>query len=708
MTAGEMRRTLRCMGRHAGVAFSVVLGLVAQSLADADASIVRTAAGETAAGETAAGDAGVDGGGDVSAAVVPAGLSRGYWMVDRSGQTYGFGAATGSASSGVEAVAVATVPSGAGLWTLGVDGVVRTQGAATSLGNLSLGGLSAGEVPSALSVTPDGLGYWIFTSRGRVSAFGSARTYGDLTNVSLNGPVVASVATPTGLGYYLIGSDGGVFAFGDAVFRGSMGGQRLNQPVVGIAPDPDNRGYWLVAADGGIFAFEAEFRGSMGGQALNRPVIGAVAFGGGYLMVAADGGIFNFSPQPFLGSLGANPPSTPVIGVAAFVAFAPGAFDAVGTRQDGTASAGLEPAISADASTVVFRTTDALVAGDSNGASDIYSVHRETGVATLVSVGPNGEASAGGVAWPDVSADGRFVVWEGPGNLFGGPSSLRPSIWLRDTVAGTTVRISPEAADNGSFLPSISDDGGVVAFESGATNLVAGDTNAKFDAFVWERATRAITRVSVSSGGLQSTGDSTRPSLSSDGNSVVFDSSGRLTVEDTNGDIDAYVRRLDTNVTSVVSVRPDGTAAGGGSGALSANGAVVAFTSTASDLVAGDTNASVDVFVRDLTTGVTERVSVSSTEQEANGRSYAPSISADGNRVTFLTEATNLVAGDLDAQRDVAQRNRSAGTTVAVSVRSDGAPVTPPAELYLPTASSADGRTVVFEVDRVAYAKYLG
>jgi ribosomal protein L24E len=134
---------------------------------------------------------------------------------------------------------------------------------------------------------------------------------------------VASTATPSGEGYYMVATDGGVFAFGDARFHGSMGGTVLNQPVNGIAPDPDGDGYWLVASDGGIFAFEADFLGSMGGVSLNAPVVGAVSFGDGYLLVAADGGIFNFSSLPFIGSLGANPPDTPVRSVAAYTPPAP-------------------------------------------------------------------------------------------------------------------------------------------------------------------------------------------------------------------------------------------------------------------------------------------------------------------------------------------------------------------------------------------------
>ena len=186
---------------------------------------------------------------------------------------------------------------------------------------------------SAISASPDGGGYWVFTDRGRAITFGSAEHFGDLfTTLSadgvtpiaalLNGPIIASVVTPDGGGYYLIATDGGVFAFGNAVFAGSTGNLVLAAPVVGIAPDPDGSGYWLVASDGGIFAFDAPFRDSLpgvlgDGVRPNQPVIGAIAYDDAYLMVASDGGIFNFSSRPFLGSLGASPPPSPVVGVTA-------------------------------------------------------------------------------------------------------------------------------------------------------------------------------------------------------------------------------------------------------------------------------------------------------------------------------------------------------------------------------------------------------
>ena len=116
----------------------------------------------------------------------------------------------------------------------------------------------------------------------------------------------------------MVASDGGIFALGDAVFKGSTGGIRLDAPVMSLAPDPDGVGYWLVASDGGIFAFDAPFVGSLGGIKLNKPVSGMVASGAGYLLVGEDGGIFAFGPGTvFHGSLGNNPPPTPVVAVAA-------------------------------------------------------------------------------------------------------------------------------------------------------------------------------------------------------------------------------------------------------------------------------------------------------------------------------------------------------------------------------------------------------
>lgn len=252
-----------------------------------------------------------------SNAVTIAGVPRsGYWMLGAKGQVYAFGNASHYGDTSSPAVAMAARRDGRGYWVVNAAGNVGHFGAAADHGGKP--SLLAGERVTTIAATPSGNGYWLFTDRGRAFPFGDAHFFGDMRAVRLNGPVIASAATPTGRGYYMVGSDGGVFTFGDAKFHGSTGALHLNKPVVGLSPTPDNKGYWLVASDGGVFAFNAPFRGSMGGVKLNKPVNGLVAFGNGYLMVASDGGVFDLSDKPFYGSLGAEPPSAPIIGITAF------------------------------------------------------------------------------------------------------------------------------------------------------------------------------------------------------------------------------------------------------------------------------------------------------------------------------------------------------------------------------------------------------
>jgi hypothetical protein len=247
----------------------------------------------------------------------------GYRMLGAGGLVYAFGDARDHGEPDAQlgtsaAVDIESNPADDGYWVVDETGRVFAY-QVPHFGNVDPTKLRAGEKVTSLSATPGADGYWIFTTAGRVLPFGKAKPYGDLLNLELNGPVLDSIATPSGNGYYMVASDGGVFTFGDARFLGSMGAVPLNAPVQSLVPDPDGTGYWLVASDGGTFAFQAPFRGSMGAVHLNRPVTGMVPYGNGYLMVGEDGGIFNFSDRPFQGSLGANPPSRPIVSVAALV-----------------------------------------------------------------------------------------------------------------------------------------------------------------------------------------------------------------------------------------------------------------------------------------------------------------------------------------------------------------------------------------------------
>lgn len=256
----------------------------------------------------------------------------GYYLAESGGTVHAFGTAASFAPVGaptsVALVDIESTPGGCGYWTLHADGSLHRVGDAVDVGSFDLTGTTSEETIIALSRTSSGEGLWGFTGRGRVLPVGDASElpsstgHADLLHLDLNDGVVDSVVTEDGQGIYMVAADGGVFTLGTARFVGSVPGLGLgplNAPVVGLVPDPDGVGYWVVAADGGVFSFEAPFRGSfpsIGGAHLNEPIVGMVAYGDGYLQVAADGGVFNFSDRAFLGSLGADPPSSAVVAIA--------------------------------------------------------------------------------------------------------------------------------------------------------------------------------------------------------------------------------------------------------------------------------------------------------------------------------------------------------------------------------------------------------
>ena len=279
----------------------------------------RQAAIDTAPDDTFAGPVTAPPGTGFDPPTRPAGGQSGYWMITDSGDVYGFGTARDLGhDEHIRAahVDIEPTPSGGGYWILATNGSVTARGDARNLGDAALRKLQRNEYATAISATPTGDGYWIFTNHGRALPYGNAVHLGDMAGTHLNGAVLDAVVTPTGRGYWMVGEDGGIFSFGDATFSGSTGNLKLNKPVMSMAADPDGRGYWLVASDGGIFAFDAPFHGSMGATKLNKPISGIVPGDAGYLMVGEDGGIFAFGTVAFHGSLGANPPASPVVAVA--------------------------------------------------------------------------------------------------------------------------------------------------------------------------------------------------------------------------------------------------------------------------------------------------------------------------------------------------------------------------------------------------------
>jgi Tol biopolymer transport system component len=333
--------------------------------------------------------------------------------------------------------------------------------------------------------------------------------------------------------------------------------------------------------------------------------------------------------------------------------------DSLGRQADGPSSSA---AISANGRFVAFE-SDAtnLVAGETNHFTDVFVYDLTTGKTTRVSVDSAGRQANGPSSSAAISADGRFVAFESDAtNLVVGDTNGKRDVFVHDLVTRTTSRVSVDSverqANSPSFGPVISADGRYVAFESAATNLVPGDTNGLSDIFVRDLMAGTTTRVSVDSAGRQANGPSYRPAISADGRYIAFESAATgLVPGDTNGLSDIFVRDLMTGKTTRVSVDSLGRQANGPSysPAVSADGRFVAFESDASNLVPGDSNLRRDVFVRDLMAGTTTRASVDSAGRQANGSSSGASISGDGRFVVFDSDAFNLVPNDTNGKRDV-------------------------------------------------------
>ncbi|WP_020563965.1 TolB family protein [Methylosarcina fibrata] len=221
----------------------------------------------------------------------------------------------------------------------------------------------------------------------------------------------------------------------------------------------------------------------------------------------------------------------------------------------------------------------------------------------------------------------------------------------------------------------ISGNGRYVAFASEASNLVLGDTNNVSDVFVRDLLTGTTRRVSVNGSGGQGLGESEYPSISPDGRYVAFASAtADLVPGDTNGYLDVFVRDLKTGVTKRASLDSSGNQGNEGSleTSVSANGRYVVFQSYASNLVENDNNGVPDIFVRDLVSGTTRRISVDSSGTEANDSSQGAVISANGRYVAFQSFASNLVSGDDNTNSDVFIHDLKTGTTRMVSVNTSG------------------------------------
>ncbi|HKY74786.1 MAG TPA: hypothetical protein VJS45_01495, partial [Acidimicrobiia bacterium] len=274
--------------------------------------------------------------------------------------------------------------------------------------------------------------------------------------------------------------------------------------------------------------------------------------------------------------------------------------------------------------------------------------------------------------------------------------------------AGLTTRVSVKTGGAeataegpaGAGQPAVSENGFVVAFVSDATNLVADDTNGVADVFVSQSG--AIKRVSLGAGFAQANGPSSAPAVSGDGRFVAFTSAAdNLVPGDSNAALDVFVYDRQQSTVARVSVAGDGAQGDGDSRAPSIDrtGSVVAFTSEATNLVAGDANGHSDVFVRRIGVGSATTTLASAAADGSgpgDGASDEPSLSRDGTVVAFASDASNLVSGDANDHKDVFRRALADGSaTELVSLRNGSSTVAGNDDSFSPSVS-VDGAQIAF------------
>lgn len=344
----------------------------------------------------------------------------------------------------------------------------------------------------------------------------------------------------------------------------------------------------------------------------------------------------------------------------------------------------------------------------------------------LVSAGDTGAAGDRSSYGSSISDDGRYVAFESVATNLVSTPTHGPNVFLRDTVTGTTTLISHNVtgvqADAGSRRPDISGNGRWVVFESHAHDLVRNGPQHYRNVFLYDIRTDTTSVVSRSVTGGQVNRESgiRVNAITTHGRFVVFESyASNLVRGDTyDGRNDIYTYNTKTHHTTRVSQSPTGRDANDSSGGstISADGSQVVFDSFASNLTAGDTH-SADVFGYDPSTRRIRRISQTPSGVDGNGDSGSSAVSDNGRYIAYGSDATNLVPGDGNQAGDVDVYDRHTRRTTLVSryntgrSRTGSAPVVSGDGHYVAYLANDDGQWRVFNLRTTRYAllfRWLG
>jgi Tol biopolymer transport system component len=351
-------------------------------------------------------------------------------------------------------------------------------------------------------------------------------------------------------------------------------------------------------------------------------------------------------------------------------------------------AASYHPAISDDGRVIAFKTgwMNGLVSPPSPGVAATLVFVYDTVAQTNTLIATNGFppwVQNDDVYGPEMTPDGRFIAF-GQEEIINGITNASVQLW--DATTGTNALVSANldgqvSSNSLSYAPAVTPDGRFVTFLSNATNLVGNVVSNGFHIYLRDMQSNSTVLVDADTNGIGSTDfEGASPSLSADGTLVTFSGpDGRLVAGDTNKAFDVFLRNTAGHTTELISRRDPTVTWRSGNGvssysqfSLSDDGRRIAFVSQASDLVANDTNSTADVFVRDLVTGTNLLVTVGTNGSSARGgASSSPAISGDGRFVAYASTATNMVATSYQVWQ-IFRRDLQTGSNILVTFASPG------------------------------------
>ncbi len=372
--------------------------------------------------------------------------------------------------------------------------------------------------------------------------------------------------------------------------------------------------------------------------------------------------------------------------------------------------------ISADGRYVVFASSASnLLSGtDLNGSADIFRWDRTQSLPTAISriSVASDESEANDFSdQASISADGNKVAFGSRASNLSAVGGTPDQVFLRDVAAGLTTQISTtesNGAPNGdSYAPKLSGDGNTVVFVTAASNLaptIVGSARLLRRDLV----TGTYTAVLDTSAQAISVNGAQYANLSDDGRYLVLESASQLDPADGEGGFDLYVYDFDTASGRVVR-GPDGLPLLGArlfADALSSDGQYLTTSSTASNLVTGDTNGVADLFLfQNPAFDLALIQEVETLVPTANDDSLAPASSASGQFVMFQSDATNIGSPDGDIVSDIYRVDTETETVLRFSVNNDGSPIT---SASIEPSISADGEVALFVADDAGVTQLFG